>query len=72
MLEALCQRHDFSLTTPVCDLPEDILDIVIHGDSEPIKIDGKALSLIGGAHMFEWEGIAGIIEEETSDSSTNQ
>ncbi len=72
ILEALAKKYDFSLDIPINELDKELLNYVIDGDSEALKIDGKDLGLISGTHYLEWGGISGIIEEEIQDTTSNK
>lgn len=72
MMEALAKLHDFSLDTPISSLSENIMKYIIDGNTEPLKIEGRTLGLIDGFHWLEWQGVAGIIDEELEDSTTNK
>ena len=39
MLEDLAHRHSFSLHTPVCDLPEKVLDIILNGEQAGVSAE---------------------------------
>lgn len=72
LLEALALKHDFSLDSPINELSNEIISIIIDGDNEPLKISAKELGLIDGNHYLEWSGISGIIEELINDETTNK
>ena len=72
ILEALAKKYDFSMDSPINKLHDEVLKYIIEGDSEPLKINGKLLGMIEGSHYLEWTGIAGIIEEELLDTTTNK
>ena len=72
ILEALAKKYEFSMDSPIIGLHDEVLKYIIEGTDEPLKIEGKSLGMIAGSHYLEWTGVAGIIEEELLDSTTNK
>ncbi len=55
--EALAKRYNFSLDTPVKDLPQHIYDIMLYGNKgELIKIEYNTKTM-SGSYQSSWEGI---------------
>ena len=55
--EALAKRYNFSLNTPVKDLPKEIYDMLLYGNNgELIKIEYKTRTM-SGSYQSSWEGI---------------
>ncbi len=55
--EALAKRYNFSLDTPVKDLPKDVYDIMLYGNKgEIIKIEYNTKTM-SGSYQSSWEGI---------------
>lgn len=57
-LESLSNHYKFSLTTPIKDLPREIVDMVLHGSDEKIKVNFKSRS--SGSeyhHVGQFEGV---------------
>ena len=55
--EALAKRYNFSLDTPVKDLPQDIYNLLLYGNNgEQIKIEYKTRTM-SGSYFSSWEGI---------------
>ena len=55
--EALAKRYNFSLDTPVKDLPQEIYDLLLYGNKgEQIKIEYKTRTM-SGSYFSSWEGI---------------
>ena len=44
-LEALAEKHGFSLSDPVKSIPEDVLNIILYGTDEPLYIKHEYLGL---------------------------
>ncbi len=55
--EALAKHYNFSLDTPVEDLPKEIYDIMLYGNNgELLKIEYKTRTM-SGSYQASWEGI---------------
>lgn len=55
--EALAKHYNFSLDTPVKDLPKEIYDIMLYGNNgEKLKIEYKTRTM-SGSYEASWEGI---------------
>ncbi len=69
--EALSKKYDFSLETPIKDLPKDILDIILYGT------DGDKLKLIrkneygNGTYYSDFEGIINNLERRFRETQSN-
>ena len=72
LLEALAHKYGFDLDDPVDAINAETLQIIIHGDSEPLKIEAKKLGLIGGIHFIEWGGIIDYIDKTTEDGTVSK
>ncbi|MCL2726893.1 MAG: excinuclease ABC subunit UvrA [Bacteroidales bacterium] len=65
-LDALAQRYDFSLHTPIAQLPDDILQIILYGSDELIRVS----SMQGNSYMTTFPGVINRVEsaaEETEE-----
>ena len=60
-IEALLEKYEMNLKTPVKDLPEDVIDEILYGSDEPIKIKS---SLIGTSsdYFATFEGVVKYIQ----------
>ena len=72
-IEALLEKYEMNLKTPVKDLPEDVIDEILYGSDEPIKIKS---SLIGTSsdYFATFEGVVKYIQmlQERDASATAQ
>ena len=69
--EALAEKYDFSLDTPVCDLPEGILDIILYG-TKGEKITVHRRSEYGsGTYQTEFEGIINNLERRFRETQSS-
>ena len=69
--EALAEKYKFSLDTPVKDLPEDILDILLYGTKgEKITVHRKN-EYGSGTYTTEFEGIINNLERRFRETQSN-
>ncbi len=62
-IEKLVEHFGFTLSTPVKDLSDELVQTILNGTNSPIYIqekEGKSTS----KHAFEFEGIVGFIERQ--------
>ncbi|MFI3140880.1 MAG: excinuclease ABC subunit UvrA [Clostridia bacterium] len=74
--EAIAKKYDFSLSTPVCDLPKQAYDAIMFGtNGEKLKMERSA-NYFSGTFNSEFEGIVTNLQrrynESTSESSRNE
>ena len=62
-LSALCEKYKFDKKTPICDLPKEIMDIVLYGSDEPISINHH-----GSKKTALFEGVITNLERRYNDS----
>ncbi len=71
-IEAILERHEFSIKTPVEQLPEEVLHELIYGTTERVRIKASQVKTTSDLYL-EYEGIVKYIkqlaESETSASS---
>ncbi|MCQ2973875.1 MAG: excinuclease ABC subunit UvrA [Bacteroidales bacterium] len=63
-LEALAERDDFSLDTPFKDLPPEVVDTVLNGSAEPIKMEWMKMY---GSGMSTYDGIIKYLENSVEE-----
>ncbi|MBQ5563821.1 MAG: excinuclease ABC subunit UvrA, partial [Clostridia bacterium] len=69
--EALAEKYGFSLDTPVKDLPENILDIILYGTKgEKITVHRKN-EYGSGTYYTEFEGIINNLERRFRETQSN-
>ena len=67
----LSKHYDFSLDTPICDLPEKIVDILLYGTGgEKIRLVRNGL-YAGGEYYAPFEGIVNNLERRFSQTQSN-
>lgn len=70
-IEAILQKYDCTLKTPVTDIPEEAIDEIMNGTEERLQIKNQA---IGTNYFLSYDGILKYIEmqSENSASATEQ
>ncbi len=68
-LEALLEKHECDIKTPIKDLPEEVVHEVIYGSNERIKIKAEQIKT-GGDFFTQYEGLAKYIRQ-LADSETS-
>lgn len=69
-MNALAKRYDFSLDTPVKDLPKEIVNILLYGNNgEKLKIDYQ-MRTMSGSYESAWEGVIPNLERRFRETSS--
>ena len=67
-IEALAEKYGFTIDTPIKDIPEDALNIILYGSDEPIKLNTAPLG-IASEYTMTFEGVINFIgNQETADN----
>jgi excinuclease ABC subunit A len=71
-IEAILKRHKVNLTTPIKDIPDEIIQILLYGDSVPVAV--KSTKYPGTDWHTKFEGIINFLEKqkETGTEKTQQ
>lgn len=70
-IEAILEKYECTLKTPVADIPEDAIDEIMNGTDERLQIKNQS---IGTSYFLSYDGILRYIEmqSENSASATEQ
>ncbi|MCB9186350.1 MAG: excinuclease ABC subunit UvrA [Flavobacteriales bacterium] len=68
-LEAIGEKYDFTLKTPVTDISEEALNVILYGSSEVFKV--KDANSSASSYSLSFEGIVNFISRQAEDSSSN-
>lgn len=70
-IDALCQRYEVDLKTPVEELPEELLDDILYGSDAMLSVSNKALGK--SSYSFSFDGVAKYIlmQAEQSEASAS-
>ncbi len=71
LLESLSKRYDFSLDEPFNTLSNEVVNIIVNGIPDPLRIVASEVGMTGGGvHLIPWNGVVGVIEKEVESSDT--
>ena len=70
-LELISERFDFKLTDPISKIPQEALDMILHGGKEKFSRESKTLGITRD-YKIDFEGVANFIETtyRNNDSSS--
>ncbi len=67
-LEAIASRYDFSLDTPVTDIPEKALHCILFGSEEPLKLQNTPLGATSN-YFLSFDGIINYVQTNSGDQN---
>ena len=67
-IEAICEKYDASLKTPIKDLPEEALNDILNGTDERLNV--KNLSLGNSNYFLTFDGLIKYIEMQQQSDAT--
>ncbi|MDR1120986.1 MAG: excinuclease ABC subunit UvrA [Dysgonamonadaceae bacterium] len=69
-IEAICEKYDLTIQTPLKDIPEEALDEILNGTEERLQIKNEALGRSG--YFLSFEGVVKyIFMQQESDASAS-
>jgi excinuclease ABC subunit A len=60
-VNALGVQHGFNLDTPIEEIPEEVMDIILYGSNELVRVKNQHA---GGTHSVQFEGIVNFIARQ--------
>ncbi|MFZ5972345.1 MAG: excinuclease ABC subunit UvrA [Bacteroidota bacterium] len=66
-VEAMLKRHKLALTTPIKDIPKDVLKVLLYGDDEPVAV--PSVKYPGTEWNTRFEGIIRFLEKQRDEGS---
>jgi excinuclease ABC subunit A len=66
-IEAILKRYKLSLATPINKIPKEVLDIILHGDAEPVAV--KSVKYPGTDWNTKYEGIVSFLQKQKDEGS---
>jgi len=66
-IEAILKRHKLSLSTPVKEIPKDVLKILLYGDAEPVAV--ASVKYPGTNWTTSFEGIINFLQKQRDEGS---
>jgi len=70
-LEAIASKYDFSLKTPIQDISEDALNVLLYGSGETFRLQGNYPG-IASNYLINWEGIVNYILIQHHESTSQK
>lgn len=68
-IEAIGEKYGFTLKTPIADIPEEGLDAILHGTSEPITLKNTPLGTSSN-YFLSFNGVIKyILDQQNNDTS---
>jgi excinuclease ABC subunit A len=67
-LEAIAEKHKFSLDTPIEDVPEEAMNSILYGSDEVLKVKNDYLG-ITTSYAITFEGVINFISNQNTDSA---
>lgn len=67
-LEAICAKYHADLSTPIADLPAELMKIILYGSDEVFKIKND---VAGTSYSAPFQGIINFIESQDADNSSS-
>lgn len=61
-IEGLLAKYNLSLSTPMKDIPEEVIQLLLHGSSSPAQIPSEKYP--GTQYQYKFEGIMHFLEEQ--------
>ncbi len=68
-IEVIAQRFNFELTTPIADIPEEALDMILNGGNDSFEIDSKTLG-VKRNYKIDYEGISKFIKNQFNEAGS--
>ena len=66
-IEAILKRNKISLTTPVKDIDQEVMNLLLHGDSVPVAVSSKKYP--GTDWHTKFEGIISFLKKQQTEGS---
>lgn len=67
-LEAIGEKYDFTLKTPIEDISEEALNVVLYGSNEVFKV--KAANASASSYSLSFEGIVNFIAKQNEEADS--
>lgn len=66
-IEAILKRHKMTLTTPLKDIPKDVIQVLLYGDEVPVAV--SSVKYPGAEWNTKFEGIISFLEKQREEGS---
>ncbi|MEJ1221788.1 excinuclease ABC subunit UvrA [Sediminicola sp. 1XM1-17] len=68
-IETIAQRYGFELTDPINTIPEEALDVILHGGNESFEVDSKTLG-VKRQYKIDYEGISNFLKNQFEEAES--
>ncbi|PJB13587.1 MAG: excinuclease ABC subunit UvrA [Flavobacteriales bacterium CG_4_9_14_3_um_filter_40_17] len=68
-LELIVERYGFKLTTPIAEIPEEAIQVILYGANERFSIESKVLGITRN-YKIDFEGIVNFIKSQSENSQS--
>ena len=68
-LEIIALKYGFTLDSPIKDIPEDAMEIILHGANKVITVDHKNIGVVR-EYKLNFEGVLNFIENQSKDAKS--
>lgn len=65
-IEAIAVKHKVSISTPLCDVPDEFIEAILYGVDYPIKLDKTPLGVYSD-YSLNFQGIIELIEQQSEE-----
>lgn len=70
-LELIAQRYDFKLSDPIKKIPQEALNLILHGGKEKFTSNSKDLG-VKRSHKIDFEGVIPFIDKTFNDNDSRK
>ncbi len=68
-IEIIAQRYNFDLNTPIADIPDEAIKILLYGGKESFEVDSKTLG-VKRLYKIDYEGISNFIKGQFNEAGS--
>lgn len=65
-LEAIAAKHEFSLSDPIEDIPEEALNVILYGSEEQFKLKHPSMGLTS-SYFLSFEGVVNFVQNHQNE-----
>ena len=69
-LQIIGKKYGFNLTTPINDIPEEAISVILYGSNDILTVDGEFTPGSVGTNRLSFEGIASFIAAQIDDETS--
>lgn len=70
-IEAIANKYEFNLNTPIKDIPEDGINVILYGSEETFKLENTPLG-VSSNYFLSFEGIVNYIANMNNGKTTDE